>query len=273
MTKMNPHLFDILWEVNRDTGGKQPIQIISAYRSPETNEMLRSRSSGVAKHSQHTLGNAIDFRIPDVALAELRAAGLRLRARRRRLLSRLGLRPHGHFIDPPLAAHDARSARARLPRRQNRTYAERRRTDEELSARRRRIAAPRPVRRAHARPVTTASVAAVPEAKGLQRFISSIFKTNRVRSRCGRRRRRQTPQPQQRVSPARTQVASASPQAILPAVAREEQPKQRLQWQTGPAPVNAPLEPSEETTGATTTLLTPIRVSAISRSRRSPKAT
>ncbi len=55
-TKMNPHLFDILWEVNRDTGGKEPIQIISAYRSPETNNMLRSRSSGVAKHSQHISG-------------------------------------------------------------------------------------------------------------------------------------------------------------------------------------------------------------------------
>lgn len=77
-TKMNPHLFDILWEVKRDTGGKAPIQIISAYRSPETNGMLRSRSRGVAKFSQHMNGNAIDFRISDVEIADLRAAGLRL---------------------------------------------------------------------------------------------------------------------------------------------------------------------------------------------------
>jgi hypothetical protein len=83
-------------------------------------------------------------------------------------------------------------------------------------------------------PVTTASVAAVPEAKGLQRFISSIFKTNRTEADADTDEDVKQ-QPQQRVSPARTQVASASPQAILPAVAREEQPKQRLQWQTGPS--------------------------------------
>ena len=44
-TTMDRHLFDILWEVNRDVDGKQPIQIISAYRSPATNAMLRRRSS------------------------------------------------------------------------------------------------------------------------------------------------------------------------------------------------------------------------------------
>jgi uncharacterized protein YcbK (DUF882 family) len=75
---MDPHLFDIVWEVYRDVGGKQPIQIISSYRSPETNAMLRRRSSGVARFSQHMLGKALDFRIPGVPLEELRYAGLRL---------------------------------------------------------------------------------------------------------------------------------------------------------------------------------------------------
>lgn len=79
-TTMDRHLFDILWEVYRDVGGKQPIQIISSYRSPATNAMLRRRSahSGVARFSQHMLGHAMDFYIPGVPLEEIRFAGLRL---------------------------------------------------------------------------------------------------------------------------------------------------------------------------------------------------
>ena len=77
-TTMDRRLFDIVWEVYRDVDGKQPIQIISAYRSPATNAMLRRRSSGVARHSQHMQGHAMDFFIPGVALEQIRFAGLRL---------------------------------------------------------------------------------------------------------------------------------------------------------------------------------------------------
>jgi uncharacterized protein YcbK (DUF882 family) len=77
-TKMDPRLFDILWEVSREVGAKEPIHIISSYRSPQTNAMLRRRSHGVAQYSQHMLGNAIDFFIPGVPLEQLRIAGLRL---------------------------------------------------------------------------------------------------------------------------------------------------------------------------------------------------
>lgn len=77
-TTMDPRLIDLLWEVNRTAGGRDYIHIISAYRSPATNSMLRSRSNGVAKNSQHTLGKAIDFFIPGVSLSRLRAAALRL---------------------------------------------------------------------------------------------------------------------------------------------------------------------------------------------------
>ncbi|NEV00087.1 DUF882 domain-containing protein, partial [Bradyrhizobium uaiense] len=77
-TVMDRHLFDILWEVYNDVGGKQPIQIVSAYRAPATNAMLRRRSSGVARHSQHMLGHAMDFFIPGVPLEQIRYAGLRL---------------------------------------------------------------------------------------------------------------------------------------------------------------------------------------------------
>jgi len=77
-TTMDRHLFDILWEVYRDVDAKKPIQIISSYRSPATNAMLRRRSSGVARFSQHMLGHAMDFYIPDVPLEQIRFAGLRL---------------------------------------------------------------------------------------------------------------------------------------------------------------------------------------------------
>jgi uncharacterized protein YcbK (DUF882 family) len=77
-TTMDRRLFDILWEVYRDVDGKKPIHIISSYRSPATNSMLRRRSSGVARFSQHMLGHAMDFFIPDVPLEQIRYAGLRL---------------------------------------------------------------------------------------------------------------------------------------------------------------------------------------------------
>jgi len=77
-THMDPHLFDLLWEAYREVGGSEPIQVVCGYRSPGTNAMLRARSSGVAQFSQHINGNAIDFYIPGVPLAAVRAEGLRL---------------------------------------------------------------------------------------------------------------------------------------------------------------------------------------------------
>lgn len=76
-TKMDPQEIDLLWEVYQDVGGKNPIEIICGYRSPETNSMLRRRSKGVARFSQHTLGKAIDFYIPGVPLDQLRAAAMK----------------------------------------------------------------------------------------------------------------------------------------------------------------------------------------------------
>ncbi|PWL17359.1 ATP-binding protein [Falsochrobactrum shanghaiense] len=76
-TKMDPRLFDLVWQVYRSSGSSQYITVVSAYRSPATNNMLRSKSSGVAKKSQHTLGRAMDFFIPGVPLAKLRSIGMR----------------------------------------------------------------------------------------------------------------------------------------------------------------------------------------------------
>jgi uncharacterized protein YcbK (DUF882 family) len=77
-TRMDPRLFDTVWEVYREVGSGAPVHVNSAYRSPQTNSMLRRRSSGVAKNSQHMLGKAMDFYLPDVPTERLRAAGMRL---------------------------------------------------------------------------------------------------------------------------------------------------------------------------------------------------
>ncbi len=76
--RMDPQLIDLAWEVQRETGSKQPIWVVCGYRSPETNAMLRRRSNGVARFSQHMLGHAMDFYVPGVRLEELRVIGLRL---------------------------------------------------------------------------------------------------------------------------------------------------------------------------------------------------
>jgi uncharacterized protein YcbK (DUF882 family) len=75
-TKMDPELLDLIWEVYRKSGSRGYVHVISGYRSPATNNMLRKRSRGVAKNSQHTLGKALDFFLPDVKLAKLRKIGL-----------------------------------------------------------------------------------------------------------------------------------------------------------------------------------------------------
>jgi uncharacterized protein YcbK (DUF882 family) len=77
-TSMDPHLFDLLWEASREVGASEPIQVVCGYRSPETNAMLRARSTGVAQLSQHTQGHAMDFFIPGVPLEKIREVGLRL---------------------------------------------------------------------------------------------------------------------------------------------------------------------------------------------------
>jgi hypothetical protein len=75
---MDPRLFDAAWEVHRTVRSGEPFHVVSAYRSPGTNSMLRRRSRGVAKHSQHTLGKAMDFYLPDTPTARIREAGMRL---------------------------------------------------------------------------------------------------------------------------------------------------------------------------------------------------
>jgi len=77
-TKMDPRLLDLVWETYRSVGASDYIHVVSAYRSPATNSMLRKRSKGVANKSQHMLGKAMDFYIPGVPLKKLRETGLKM---------------------------------------------------------------------------------------------------------------------------------------------------------------------------------------------------
>lgn len=78
IAEIDPNLLDFIHDVRELLGSSGRYEVISAYRSPATNEMLRTRSndSGVAKNSQHLLGKAIDVRLDDVKLTELRDAAI-----------------------------------------------------------------------------------------------------------------------------------------------------------------------------------------------------
>lgn len=78
---IDPQLLDVLWQMQRNLKNTRPFEIISAYRSPATNEMLRHRSAntGVAKQSMHLTGQAIDIRLPGSALSEVRDAAKELK--------------------------------------------------------------------------------------------------------------------------------------------------------------------------------------------------
>lgn len=75
---MDPRVIDILASLQVRSGQRKPIEIISGYRSPQTNAMLRRASTGVAKNSYHMKGRAVDLRIPGYSTAKIRKIALDL---------------------------------------------------------------------------------------------------------------------------------------------------------------------------------------------------
>ncbi len=75
---MDREVIDYLHDIYVRQDTTERIQILSGYRSRQTNEMLRKRSSGVAKNSMHILGRAIDFRIPGKPTRNLQQTALKL---------------------------------------------------------------------------------------------------------------------------------------------------------------------------------------------------
>jgi uncharacterized protein YcbK (DUF882 family) len=77
--QIDPTLLDLLHGLSGATGSRRPYEVISGFRSPHTNEMLRTQSTGVATGSLHMVGKAIDIRVADVPLKALRDAAIGLR--------------------------------------------------------------------------------------------------------------------------------------------------------------------------------------------------
>ena len=78
VANMDPILFDVLYDLRVAADSDATFEVISAYRSPATNKMLRRRSKGVASKSQHLFGKAIDVRLKGVDTAKLRDIALSL---------------------------------------------------------------------------------------------------------------------------------------------------------------------------------------------------
>lgn len=89
---IDPKLLDLLYRVNAMLGAAQPFHVISGFRSPASNAMLEETTSGVAKHSLHMDGKAIDVRIPGIELSDLRRAGLALQG------GGVGYYPSSNFV-------------------------------------------------------------------------------------------------------------------------------------------------------------------------------
>lgn len=85
-------LLDLLATVKREIGADGPFEVIGGYRSPKTNNMLRQRSTGVAKRSLHMRGMAIDVRLVDLPTRRLREAAADLR------LGGVGYYPKSNFV-------------------------------------------------------------------------------------------------------------------------------------------------------------------------------
>ena len=76
---MDLRLMDLLHDLQNKTSNHGAIEVISGYRSPKTNLILARNTDGVAKHSYHTKGMAIDVRTPGTPLTKLYHAALNMR--------------------------------------------------------------------------------------------------------------------------------------------------------------------------------------------------
>jgi uncharacterized protein YcbK (DUF882 family) len=76
MIPIDPRLLDLLHDIFVELDTKQPFHIISGYRTVKTNNLLRKYSYGVAKNSLHISGKAVDIRVPQKRLSEVRQVAM-----------------------------------------------------------------------------------------------------------------------------------------------------------------------------------------------------
>lgn len=89
---IDKRLLDLLYAIAKRLGTKDSFKIVSGYRSPSTNALLRKRSSGVAKCSLHQKGKAADIRVTSCELSSLRNAALALKG------GGVGYYPSSNFV-------------------------------------------------------------------------------------------------------------------------------------------------------------------------------
>ncbi len=77
---IDPRVIDIIYTVHEMTSNAEPYEVLSGYRCPKTNAMLREASGGVAKNSLHMTGQAIDLRMPGYSTTRIRDLAKKLRA-------------------------------------------------------------------------------------------------------------------------------------------------------------------------------------------------
>jgi uncharacterized protein YcbK (DUF882 family) len=90
--RIHPDLLDLLAKLHAKLRTREPFQVVSGYRSPATNAMLATMTDGVAQHSLHMQGMAVDIRVPDRSLVKVHHAALSLAA------GGVGFYPRSDFI-------------------------------------------------------------------------------------------------------------------------------------------------------------------------------
>jgi len=76
---IDPSLLDIMYSLKQSVNSRETFEIISGYRSPKTNNMLRGKNGGVAKRSMHMCGKAVDIRLQGSNTRDLRNEALKLK--------------------------------------------------------------------------------------------------------------------------------------------------------------------------------------------------
>ena len=103
---IDPKLLDLLFKLRTGLGSQEPFQVISGYRSPQTNARLHEQSNGVATHSLHMKGMAIDIRLGSRSLSDLHMAALSLKG------GGVGYYPQSDFVHVDVGPVRARNDRS-----------------------------------------------------------------------------------------------------------------------------------------------------------------
>jgi len=89
---IDPQLLDLLFGIRQRLGSRERVHVVSAYRSPETNALLRETERGVAAASYHVTGRALDFFLPDRRLDDVRRVARSMQA------GGVGYYPRSEFV-------------------------------------------------------------------------------------------------------------------------------------------------------------------------------